>query len=244
MLRARTCAFLLLGLAAIHTPGTTLAQNMAAGKTRRELKVSGADGQPSFSVRIRAQGRNGLITVREENGREVQRLACPLLRDSGEATLDELAAVREQFIAHFMIADLDSDGHADLAGIREFGAKWSRYCVWLYDPRQRLFVKDFLAEQMELLTNLQVLRGGHVSSSQIGPAHGWTVVYRVTAADEGWPARQLVAVRSCRIESTPDGEKPAAVVITRLEDGKTVVHRQNLAQPDVRSALDECSPAL
>jgi hypothetical protein len=241
MLQASTCAFLLFGWALIEAPGIALAQDMAAGKTR-ELKLSGGDGQPSFSVQIRAQGRNGLITVREENGREVERLACPLLRDNGEATQDELAAVREQFVAHFMIADLDSDGHADLAGIREFGAKWSRYCVWLYDPRQHLFVKDFLAEQMELLTNLTALREGRVSSSQIGPAHGWTIVYRVTAADEGWPARQLIPVRSCRIESNADGGKPAAVVITRLEDGKTAVQRQDLAQPDMRAALDACSP--
>ena len=41
----------------------------------------------------------------------------PLLRDAAEATEEELAAVREQFVTHFMIADLDFDGHPDLAGI-------------------------------------------------------------------------------------------------------------------------------
>jgi len=165
------------------------------------------------------------------------------LRDTGEATQDELAAVREQFVTHFMIADLDFDGHADLAGIREFGVKWSRYCVWLYDPRQHLFLKDFLAEQMELLTNLSALKSGQVSSSHLGPANGWTVVYRVTRADESWPMRQLVPMRSCRIESTPDGERPLAVVITLLEGGKTAVHRQDAARLDMSAALNECNPA-
>jgi hypothetical protein len=60
-----------------------------------------------------------------------------------------LAAVRGQFVAQFMITDMDFDGHADLAGVREFGAKWARYCVWLYDPKQHIYVKDLLAEQME-----------------------------------------------------------------------------------------------
>jgi hypothetical protein len=44
---------------------------------------------------------------------------------------------------------LNFDGNPDLMGVREFGAKWRRYCVWLYDSRKKDFVKNFLA-QMEL----------------------------------------------------------------------------------------------
>lgn len=98
----------------------------------------------------------------------MQSLGCPLLRDNAEATQEELAAVREQFLAQFVATDLDSDRHPDVAGILEFGAKWARYCVWVYDPKKHIFLKNFLAEQMELLTNFRSLEGGLASSSQWG----------------------------------------------------------------------------
>jgi hypothetical protein len=115
---------------------------MAAAGKSRDLRIPGTAGQPSFFVRIWAEGQTGIVNVRDEKGRDVQKLVCPFLRDVGEAAPEELAAVREQFVAHFVIADLDFDGHADLAGIREFGAKWARYCVWLYDPKQHMYVKS------------------------------------------------------------------------------------------------------
>ena len=80
----------------------------------------------------------------------------PRLRDAAEATGEELAAVREQFVTHFVIADLDFAGHLDLTGIREFGAKWARYCAWLYDQKQHRYRKDFLAEQIPHMQSLQV----------------------------------------------------------------------------------------
>ena len=240
MLRPKASALLLLGWVAICLPEPVFPQHMDAGNPR-ELRVSGTGGQPSFSLRIWAEGQKGVVAVRDETGTEVQKLVCPLLHDNAEATQEELAAVREQFVTHFMIADLDFDGHLDLAGIREFGAKWERYCVWLYDQKQRRYMKDFLAEQMELLTNLEPLGGRQISSSHIGPANSWIAVYRVAGEDGSWPVRQLVPVRSCLVESTPNGEKPTAVVITQFEGGQMVVHKQDAAKMDVRSALDKCS---
>lgn len=181
------------------------------------------------------------MAVRDEKGTEVQKLVCRLLPDAAEATVEELAAVRQQFVTHFVIADLDFDGHLDLAGIREFGAKWARYCVWLYDQKQHRYTKDFLAEQMELLTNLKPLGDSQISGSHIGPANSWIAVYRVVGSDGSWPVRQLVPVRSCLVESTLDGEKPTALVTTQLEGEQTVVHRQHAAKMDVKSALDKCS---
>ena len=107
-------------------------------------------------LRISAKDRRGMVVVKDEKEIDVQSLVCPLLRDNSTPTDSELAAARDQFVLRFEAKDLDFDGHIDLIGIREFGAKWARYCVWLYDPLQGLFVKDFLAEQMELLANLAV----------------------------------------------------------------------------------------
>ena len=241
MLPPKTRAFLLLGWVAICSPQPVFSQDTAASKPR-ELKIPGTDGQPSLSVRIWAEGQQGLVAVRDEKGTEVQKLVCRLLPDAADAKVEELAAVRKQFVTHFVIADLDFDGHLDLAGIREFGAKWARYSVWLYDPKQHRYGKDFLAEQMELLTNLKPLGDGQISGSHMGPANSWIAVYRVVGSDGSWPVRQLVPMRSCLlVESTPDGEKPTAIVITQVEGEQTVVHRQDAAKMDAKSALDQCS---
>ena len=67
---------------------------------RRELRVSATGGQPSFSLRISAEGQKGVVAVRDEKGTEVQRLLCPPLQATAEASEEELAAVREQFVTH------------------------------------------------------------------------------------------------------------------------------------------------
>jgi hypothetical protein len=74
MLPAKTPALLLLGWVAICSPVFT--QNRAASKPR-ELSIAGTDGQPSFSLRIWAEGQKGLVAVRDEKGTEVQKLVCP-----------------------------------------------------------------------------------------------------------------------------------------------------------------------
>jgi hypothetical protein len=232
-----TRAALLFACAAICTPKLASTQNIVANKPR-ELRLAGADGQRSFSLRIWAEGRRGVVIVADEKGRQVQELVCPLLQDVSEPTPEELAAVREQFVAHFLVTDLDFDGHPDLAGIREFGASWARYCVWLYDPKQHVYVKDFLAKQMELLTNLKSLGGNRISSSHIEPASSWVILYRVMGGDGSWPVRQLVPVRSC---SAPQGEKPTALVITHFDGGQVIVDKQELGIVNLGSALDKCS---
>jgi hypothetical protein len=181
------------------------------------------------------------VSVQNERGTEVQSLVCPLLRDGAETTQEELAAVREQFVTKFEAKDFDFDRHPDLAGIREFGAKWARYCVWLYEPKEHRFVKTFLAEQMELLTNLNSLDGGMVSSSQIGPTNHWRAVYRIAEAEGSRPERQLVPVLSCLLETSPDGEKGMAVVMTRYEGGRGVVRRREATRVDMKAVLDSCS---
>jgi hypothetical protein len=242
MFQFKARVLLVLGWAAIWLAPLTMGQGSDAGK-EREIKVPSAAGEPVVRLKISAEGRRGVVSVRNEGGTEVQSLGCPLLRDNAEATQEELAAVREQFVTQFVAMDFDFDRRPDLAGIREFGAKWARYCVWLYDPKQHIFVKNFLAEQMELLTNLRSLEGGLVSSSQMGPTDAWQAVYRIVGAKGSRPERQLVPVFSCLLETTPRGEKPTAVVMTRYERGQAVVQRQEAVKMDMKAALGMCSSA-
>jgi hypothetical protein len=162
---------------------------------------------------------------------------------AGRRTQEELAAAREQFMTQFVVTDFDFDDHPDLAGIREFGAKWARYCVWLYDP-QHIFMKDFLAEQMELLVNLRPLAGRRITSSHMGVESNWLAVYRVAGADGSRPERQLVPVYSCLVEYTPSGEKPTAVVTTHYQKGQAVVRRQEAVKMDMKAALGKCSSGV
>jgi hypothetical protein len=142
---------------------------------------------------ISTEKSRGVVSVRNEKKAEVQKLTCPLLRDNDKATEGELEATREQFVSKFMVSDLDFDRHPDLAGVREFGAKWARYCVWLYDPKQHVFTKDFLAEQMELLTNLEPSANGHAAWPQIIASTGSRLCSREIFTPIRFPA--LAAVR-------------------------------------------------
>lgn len=231
---------LLLGGFSLAVTPFYVCQESRGGKPR-EMKVPHVAGEPSLIVGISAVGGQGIVSVRNESGAQVQTLACPLLRDHVEATPQELAAVGEHFVTQFEATDLDSDGYPDLAGIREFGAKWARYCVWLYDPSQHIFVKNFLAEQMELLTNLTSSDGGTVSSSQMGPTNPWQARYGIVGAKGSRPERQLAPLFSCLLETTLYGDKPSAVITTRYRGGQAIVQRQDATKMSMNEALSQCS---
>jgi hypothetical protein len=236
MFQRKVRALMLLGWALICVaPG-----KQSDAREEKIVKIPSASGEPAFVLQISTERSRGIVSVRDERGAEVQRLVCPLLRDNSEPTEDELAAVREQFVAHFVVSDFDFDQHADLAGIREFGAKWARYCVWLYDPKQHIFAKDFLAEQMELLTNLEPLTGGQISSSHMGPENMWRAVYRVAGAEGSRPKRQLVPVYSCLVETLPGARNPTAVTITGYANGNAVTTGQEAAKMDISAAFRNC----
>lgn len=236
----RNTRILFLGWTAIWLVPPIAGREIDASK-ERQMKIPSADGEPSFVLQISAEGRRGVVSVQDEKGTELQSLVCPLLRDSPAPTNYELVAAREQFILRFEAKDLDSDGHKDLMGIREFGAKWARYCVWLYDPQQHIFVRDFLAEQMELLANLATNVNGHIVTSHLGPVNPWHAVYRIAGADGSRPQRQLVPAYSCLVETTADGSAPKAVVTTRYEGGQATVQRKEAVKMNMRSALATCS---
>jgi|SRR5215471_5632197 len=219
MIEFKARVLLLLGWISIGVTAFTVCQESGASK-EREIKVLSVAGEPGLILGISAVGRRGIVSERNEAGAQVQNLGCPLLRDEIEATQQELATVREQFVTQFEAMDLDSDGYPDLAGIREFGAKWARYCVWLYDPKLHIFVKNFLAEQMELLTNLTSSDGGMVSSSQMGTTNPWQAAYRIVGAKGSRPERQLVPLFSCLLETTPSGDSRAQSLRRGITAGK------------------------
>lgn len=242
MLEFKALALLLLGWFAVGVTPLTVCQQSTGGK-EREIKFLSVAGEPALILRISALGRRGIVSVRNEAEIEIQSLGCPLLRDEAEASEPELATVREQFVTQFETMDLDSDGYPDLAGIREFGAKWVRFCVWLYDPRQHIFVKDFLAEQMELLTNLTSKDGALVSSSHMGPTNPWQAVYQIMGARGSRPERQLVPLFSCLLETKSNGDKPSAIVTTRYKGRHAVVQRQDANGMSMKEALSKCPSA-
>jgi hypothetical protein len=240
MFQLKVRILMFLGLAVIWVAPPIVCQESGAHE-ERIIKVPSASGESALVLQISTEQNRGVVSVRDERGAEVQRLSCPLLRDNTAVSEDELAAVREQFLRQFVVRDLDSDEHPDLAGVREFGANWARYCVWLYDPKQHFFAKDFLAEQMELMTNLEPLAGGQISTSHMGPENMWRAVYRITEVEGSRPARQLVPVYSCLVETKPGGEKPASVVTVRYESGNAIVQRHEAGKMDIKAALDACN---
>jgi len=231
---------ILLGWAASCVVPPMVSQESPAPK-ERIVNIQAAGAEPAFVLQISTERSMGVVSVWNEKNAEVQQLTCPLLRDNAEATEGELAATREQFVSNFMVRDLDFDRHPDLAGIREFGTKWARYCVWFYDPKQHLFTKDFLAEEMELLTNLEPFGNGQISSSHIGPENIWRAVYRVMESEQSRPQRQLIPLSSCLVETQPGWGRPTTVVITRYEKGQPVVQRYEAEKMDIKAALLMCN---
>jgi hypothetical protein len=112
--------------------------------------------------------------------------------------------------------------------------------LWLYDPKQHSFTRDFLAEQMELLTNLEPLAGGQISTSHRGPENMWRAVYRITGAEGSRPVRQLIPAYSCLVETTPGGVKATAIVTAQYQSGQTIVQRHQTGKMNIKAALNRC----
>jgi len=205
----------------------------------RIVKVGGAHGQPGYTLRVSASGNLGRIEVDDASGSHVQILLCSLLRNELGPTALELAGMDEQFVVNFAIEDLNFDGYPDLKAPREFGAKWGRYCVWLFDPTNRRFMNDGLAEQMELLYNLEAdAEHERVLAYTIGPVNPMRDEYRIEGVGKDrpyWP--RLIPVRSCFIESA---SPPFVQVLTDYDQGRPVVKRQRFDLRAVCSSACDC----
>jgi len=191
----------------------------------RTLTVPGGPGRPSFTLHIQEKGREGVVEVFSSTGGRHQTLTCAI----------ELPAL---FVDGFKVQDLDMDGYPDLSGTREFGAKWERSCIWLFDPSSQWFVRDFLAEQMELLVNLQVDSVHHrLISSTIGPTDPSWDVYRIVNGSHP-RMRVLLPERACVIETGETGN--VAAIVTRYSAGQAQTERHLLPPSDQRGVQEIC----
>jgi hypothetical protein len=174
MIGSRFAAVLLLLL--LRTQGPPRAAD-------RTMTLAEGPDRPAFRLHVLQKERQGVVEVSTPTGAPWQTLTCAL-----EPYTD--------FVGDFVAEDLDLDGRLDLRGTREFGAKWGRYCVWLYDPSSRGFSRDGLAEQMELLFNLEVDAGHRrLLSFSIGPSRPSWDVYRIVNGPS--PEERVLFQSSC-----------------------------------------------
>ena len=217
----------------------------------QSLQIRGASGHPSYFLHVWAKGAHGYVDVRDESKHSLQTLRCRLLRDNAAASNLELQAASEIFVSHFQVADFNFDGYPDFIAPREFGAKWAKYCVWLFDPDTGKFVSGFLSTQLEQLSNLSVdpeLR--QVISFSMGPTSPVWEEYRIDYTQKDRP--QLKPVQSCRLETVSAGAEPeppynyTAIVVTRYERGRPITERHPLAAAEKRGLQTLCNafPAL
>ena len=191
----------------------------------RTLTVPGGPSRPSFTLHIQEKGPEGVVDVFSSAGERRQTLTCAIQPWTN-------------FVGEFEVLDLDMDGHPDLRAPREFGAKWYRYCVWLFDPSSQWFEKDFLAQQMELLNNLQVDAVHHrLIASTIGPVNPSWDVYRIVNGSH--PGRRvLLPEQACVIETGETGS--VAALVTRYGGGRAQTERYLLPPGDNRRAQEIC----
>jgi hypothetical protein len=130
------------------------------------------------------------------------------------------------FVDSVKAMDLDFDGLPDILGIREFGGKWAKHCVWLFDPKRGRFIQDALSHQMEDLENLGVdAESRLVFASTIGPTLPTRDEYRIDNRSEVRGERRLLPVRSCQLDTgAPEGSTRTAKVV-RYENGQAAVER-------------------
>ena len=202
------------------------------GPVERTLTLPASSGQPAFTFRVTARDSVGTVEVSGDPKRStpIQTLSC---------SLDNPLAA-ELFVREFAVEDLDIDGYKDARGVRDFGAKWERYCVWLFDPQSRMFIKTFLAQQMELLVNLEVdSKRQRIVSSTIGPVDPEWNVFRIVATPAPSFIRQLIPVQMCFLHIDNQGRNPTAVV-TQFHNGRAVTQRHPLDPSKDQNAEGVC----
>ncbi|HLJ87785.1 MAG TPA: hypothetical protein VKZ53_13250 [Candidatus Angelobacter sp.] len=239
---------------ATNRKGRESAVTEGSAATERTLKIASRGEQPGYTLRVSTRGREGVVEVQDDASVLVETLTCPLLREMRAPSAAEIQAASERFVDGFEIEDLDLDGALDLKGPREFGAKWARYCVWLYEPKTHRFSgsygKDLLIEQMELLYSLKAdPKRQRVISYSIGPVDPMWDEYKIEGLGANrpyWP--RLVPTKSCLIQAsliqtsliqTNSQGTEATAVITQYEERPNVIRRK-LNPKDTRSVEEIC----
>jgi hypothetical protein len=237
---SRLALLLFMPLSALAVADRSATAPSQSPELPRTLAIAGVHGQPGYTLRISASGNLGRIEVDDTSGSPRQTLSCSLVRNEIRPAAVELAAIDQRFVADFATEDLDFDGYPDLKAPREFGSKWVRYCVWLFDSKDRLFVNGVLAEQMELLYNLETdAKHERVIASSIGPVNPLRDEYRIERTSKErpyWP--RLIPVESCFIETA---SPPFLQVLTKYNQGQPAVKRQPFDLRAVCSSACDCT---
>jgi hypothetical protein len=211
------------------------AQTSSGSEAIRTLNIPRVAGQPALTLRISVSGTQGLVEVRNDLGALVQTLSCPLLNAmENPSDLQVERGAAKEFVTRFKAEDLDLDGYLDLKGVREFGATWARYCVWLFDPKTHTFNRGGdLGEQMERLYNLRAdsKRGLILSYSgtNVNPLFDEYRIEHIGKDRPYWP--RLIPVQSCLLENnSPHADETAPrdwmVVRVRYDHEHPVVVRR------------------
>lgn len=209
----------------------------------RKLSFRAAPSQPEYTLQIGASEAQGIAKVIDTAGTLQQTLNCPL-------DPSQVEAASRQFVERFAAEDLDLDGYLDLRGTRSFGAKWTRDCIWLYDPQDHTFYQDLLSQQMEALSNLTVEpKRQRIVSYSIGPVNPLWDEYRIERTGKNRPYwARLIPVKSCFLDTdgadTENGNPSKfTLVITRFENGRPVVERHSMT-PGAKAGMDTLCGAL
>jgi hypothetical protein len=219
----------------------------------RTLTIGGTGRQPKFTLDVSAEGRTGIVVVKNSVGVQVQRLSCDLFREWGsDIGVDAATTARvidyhdESFVSGLKTTDLDFDGLPDILAVRDFGAKWAKYCVWLYDPGSGTFVEDALSRQMEDLVNLTVdTEHRSIVSFTIGPTSPMRDEYRIDARSAIQHAeRRLLPVRSCVLDTGATAGADRTATVVKYVDGREVVQRRTVLEGCNDVCGDGCPSAL
>ena len=230
-----------------------LSSNAGQLSTKKHLRTLSLGGgrQPKFSLDVSAAGRTGMVSVRTEGGARVQTLTCDLFRDWGStiAVNDDLTARvldyhAEVFVSELKITDVDFDGLSDILAPRDFGAKWRKYCVWLFSPAQGKFIRDPLSQQMEDLVNLTVDGKQHqIVSFTIGPVNPTRSEYRIETRSEINGSRALSRVRWCELDTgATEGAVRIATTVRYLNGRETTQHR--IVSADCNDVCGDLCPTV
>jgi len=220
------------------------------GQTRFEvpgaaLTVGGTGRQPKFTLRMSVNAGNGIVDVRDASGSRVQTLSCPLdvppfapgLEDARKGVENSLG---RRFVNEFVAEDYNFDGYVDLRAPRQYAGSFQNYCVWLYDPSSRTFVRDGVAQKMEGLENFRVdwTRQLIIAGGLSGGIGVHFEEYRIVPGQGKEPAR-LVPVQSC--SATNSAAHVTTITLVEYVNGQPAgTHERTGEPPACRQGLQSC----
>jgi hypothetical protein len=123
----------------------------------------------------------------------------------------------EAALASADVVDVNFDGYRDFWVLREMGAKWGRYDVFVYEPKSGKFIQDALSREVATLDNPEIDGASKVIvSSSIGPSEPYRAVRKVQGG-------HLVMTESCVFhngqDTNHDDKNEGTLVIQKLVQG-------------------------